>query len=94
MPASVEGSSPSQQREPRRIWDGVGHSFNTRHLRAAMLARGLTAEALADAAGVSRGTSYNALHGKPVRLRTARLLLEALANVQPTLDVGLALTDV
>ena len=36
-----------------------------------MLARGLTAETLADAAGVSRGTSYNALHGKPVRLRTA-----------------------
>jgi len=93
MPASVESSSSSQEREPRRIWDGVGQSFNTGHLRAAMLARGLTAEALADAAGVSRGTSYNALHGKPVRLRTARLLLEALANVQPTLDVGFALTD-
>ena len=93
MPASVESSSPSQEREPRRIWDGVGQSFNTRHLRAAMLARGLTAEALADAAGVSRGTSYNALHGKPVRLRTARLLLEALASVQPTLDVVLALTE-
>ena len=58
-----------------------------------MLARGLTADDLAHIAGVSRGTSYNALHGKPVRLRTARLLLEALANVQPTLDVGVALTD-
>lgn len=58
-----------------------------------MLERGLTAETLAGAAGVSRGTTYNALHGKPVRLRTARLLLEALANVQPTLDVGFALTD-
>lgn len=58
-----------------------------------MLARGLTAEALADAAGVSRGTSYNALHGRPVRLRTARLLLEALASVQPTLEVVLALTE-
>lgn len=58
-----------------------------------MLERGLTAETLAGAAGVSRGTTYNALHGKPVRLRTARLLLEALANMQPTLDVGFALTD-
>jgi hypothetical protein len=34
----------------------------------------------------------SSLHGKPVRLRTARLLLEALANVQPTLDVGFVLT--
>ena len=58
-----------------------------------MIARGLTADSLASAAGVSLGTTYNALHGKPVRLRTARLLLEALANVQPTLDVVLALTD-
>ena len=58
-----------------------------------MLARGLTAESLAEAAGVSRGTSYNALHGKPVRLRTARLILEALASVQPTLRVAFALTD-
>lgn len=58
-----------------------------------MLARGLTAVTLADAAGVSLGTSYNALHGRPVRLRTARLILEALASVQPTLHVVLALTD-
>ena len=54
-----------------------------------MIARGLTAETLAGAAGVSLGTTYNAMHGKPVRLRTARLILEALANVQPTLQGGL-----
>jgi hypothetical protein len=58
-----------------------------------MIARGLTAETLAGAAGVSIGTTYNAMHGKPVRLRTARLILEALANVQPTLRVVFALTD-
>jgi predicted transcriptional regulator len=58
-----------------------------------MLSRGLTAEALACAAGISRGTSYNALHGKLVRLRTARLILEALASVEPTLDVVVALLD-
>jgi predicted transcriptional regulator len=58
-----------------------------------MIARGLTAATLAGAAGVSLGTTYNALHGKPVRLRTARLILEALASVQPTLRVVFALTD-
>jgi predicted transcriptional regulator len=53
-----------------------------------MLVRGLTAETLANAAGVSLGTSYNALHGKPVRLRTARLILEALANRPATLHIA------
>jgi predicted transcriptional regulator len=58
-----------------------------------MIARGLTADTLASAAGVSLGTTYNALHGKPVRLRTARLILEALVSVQPTLPVVFALSD-
>lgn|GEM_PF-6918041 len=92
-PSSSREDARASQREPRPIYDGVGQAFNTRHLRAAMLARGLTAETLAGAAGVSRGTTYNALHGKPVRLRTARLILEAIASVQPTLHVLFALTD-
>jgi transcriptional regulator with XRE-family HTH domain len=89
MPASTDAS----QREPHRIWDGVGQSFDTRRLREAMLIRGFTVETLAAAAGVSLGTTYKVLHGKPVRLRTARLLLEALANVQPTLHLSFPLTD-
>jgi hypothetical protein len=81
------------QREERRIYDGVGQSFNASQLRVAMIARGLTAETLAGAAGVSLGTTYNAMHGKPVRLRTARLILEALASLQPTLHIVCSLTD-
>lgn len=58
-----------------------------------MLVRGLTADSLAAAAGISLGTSYNALHGRPIRLRTARLILEALSGVQPSLRMAAALGD-
>ena len=82
-------------REPgsTTIWDGVDQAFTVGPFRQAMIVRDLTPEGLAAAAGVSRGTVYNALQGKPVRLRTARLILEALASVPPTLHVVFALTD-
>lgn len=89
---SAPGSAASE-RGSTAIWDGVDQAFSVGPLRQAMIVRGLTPEALAAAAGVSRGTLYNALQGKPVRLRTARLILEALASVQATLHVVLALTD-
>lgn len=50
-----------------------------------MLVRGLTADELAVSAEVARATLYNALKGRPTRLRTARRLLEVLAGVEPTL---------
>jgi predicted transcriptional regulator len=71
------------------IWDGDAQSFNVGPLRQAMLVRGFTPEALADAAGVARGTLYNALHGRPTRLRTAHRILAALAETRPILRLGL-----
>jgi len=53
-----------------------------------MVVRGLTADSLSDAAGLSRGTLYSALHGRPTRLGTARSILQALADVEPSLRLG------
>jgi predicted transcriptional regulator len=50
-----------------------------------MLVRALSADELAAAADVARATLYNALNGRPTRLRTARRLLQVLAGVEPTL---------
>ncbi|MBJ7609471.1 MAG: hypothetical protein JF887_08590 [Candidatus Dormibacteraeota bacterium] len=48
-----------------------------------MLTRGFTPDTLRSAAGVAHGTMYNALSGRPTRLRTARRILEALSAVEP-----------
>ena len=69
------------------IWDGELQAFDVRRLRQAMLARGFTADQLAASAGVAPATLYNALHGRPTRLRTARRILEALANRPATIDL-------
>jgi predicted transcriptional regulator len=53
-----------------------------------MLVRGLSADEVAAAAEVARATLYNALSGRPTRLRTARRVLEVLAGVEPTLRLS------
>ncbi|MDQ6847517.1 MAG: helix-turn-helix domain-containing protein [Candidatus Dormibacteraeota bacterium] len=83
-PAAGRGSAPDGDRH-ERVWNGEDRCFNTGTLREVMVMRGLTADSLALAAGVSRGTIYNALTGRPTRLATARRILEALATTAPTL---------
>lgn len=78
--------SPSPGR--RYVWDADGRCFNAGPLREAMLVRGFTADELAAAAALARGTVYNALSGRPTRPRTARRILEVLAGVEPTLRLG------
>jgi DNA-binding XRE family transcriptional regulator len=68
-----------------RVWNGEDRCFNKGTLSEVMVMRGLTADSLALAAGVSRGTIYNALTGRPKRLATARRILEALAATPPIL---------
>jgi DNA-binding XRE family transcriptional regulator len=68
-----------------RVWNGQDRCFNKGTLMEVMVMRGLTAASLALAAGVSRGTIYNALTGRPTRLATARRILEALAATPPIL---------
>lgn len=68
-----------------RVWNGEDRCFHEGTLREVMVMRGLTADSLALAAGVSRGTIYNALTGRPTRLATARRILEALAATPPIL---------
>jgi predicted transcriptional regulator len=74
--------------DTRIIWNGEQQAFNPGILKQAMLVRGFTAETLAQAATVSRGTIYNVLAGRPTRLRTARRVLEALAATEPTLHLA------
>ncbi len=76
------------QRDGHYIWDGQRGCFNGGHLREAMLVRGLTVDEMAADAGLARGTLYNALNGRPTRLRTARRILEVLASAQPTLRLS------
>jgi hypothetical protein len=71
--------------EPRAVWHGETQAFDVGTLKEVMLVRGFTAETLAQAAGVGRGTMYNALAGRSTRLSTARRILEALAAVEPRL---------
>jgi hypothetical protein len=92
-PEMTAPNGAGRGRDQVAIWDGDGQSFNVGPLRQAMLVRGFTPEALADAAGVARGTLYNALHGRPTRLRTAHRILAALAEAQPILRLGLASRD-
>lgn len=68
---------------PSHIWDGARQAFAPAILRTAMLTRGFTPDTLRSAAGVAHGTMYNALSGRPTRLRTARRILEALSAVEP-----------
>jgi predicted transcriptional regulator len=72
----------------RTIWDGDRQVFDVGLLRQAMVVREFAPDTLADAAGVSRGTVYHALTGRPVRIRTARRILEAVAAVEPTIRLG------
>jgi hypothetical protein len=89
--AMVAGSTaptalPPQPYEARcSIWDGERQAFSVGVLKQVMLVRGFTPETLAEAAGVARGTMYNALAGRSTRLNTARRILEALAAVEPRL---------
>ena len=67
----------------RAVWDGNLQAFNVGLLRQVMVTRGFTAETLQLAAGVGRGTIYNVLAGRRVRLSTARQILEVLATTPP-----------
>lgn len=78
------GSAPDDNRHGR-VWNGEDRCFDKGTLSEVMVMRGLTADSLALAAGVSRGTIYNALTGRPTRLATARRILEALAATPPIL---------
>lgn len=55
---------------------------DTAHLQAEMEARGVTGRDLAKEAGISEGTIYNALHGRPILLRNAKLIAGALQRVE------------
>ena len=86
LDASVTGFESALRGAPRaRVWDGEKCCFNEGRLREVMVMRGFTADSLALAAGVSRGTIYNVLTGRTTRLATARHILEALAAAPPTI---------
>lgn len=86
LAANVTGFDSALRGDPRpRVWDGEKCCFNDGRLREVMVMRGFTADSLALAAGVSRGTIYNALTRRTTRLATARRILEALAAAPPTL---------
>jgi len=53
-----------------------------------MLVRGFTPHSLAVSARVAESTMYNALAGRPTRLRTARRVLETLAGVEPKFELS------
>lgn len=78
----------SPERQPQAIWNGETQTFSAGVLRRAMLVRGFTPDSLAMAAGVGRGTVYNALASRPSRLTTARRLPQTLAGVEPTLRLS------
>ena len=87
-PSRIETPPHAPSTSQRLIWDGDRQAFNVGCLREAMLIRDLTVEALATAANVSSATVYNCLRGRRTHLRTARLILEALRRVQPSLRLG------
>jgi hypothetical protein len=85
-PSSTVTANPDSRR--KWIWDGDRQAFVAGTLREAMLVRGFTPHSLAVSARVAESTMYNALAGRPTRLRTARRVLETLARVEPKFELS------
>ena len=83
---SVAAGAPTDARDTltaTAIWNGERQAFNVGVLKQVMLTRGFTAETLQVAAAIGHGTVYHVLAGRPVRLSTARQVLEVLAAAEP-----------
>jgi predicted transcriptional regulator len=89
LSSTAPSSTVAANRDSRRwIWDGERQAFVAGTLREAMLVRGFTPHSLAVSARVAESTMYNALAGRPTRLRTARRVLETLAGVEPKFELS------
>lgn len=70
-------------RIPATLYDGATHCFDGARLRAAILARGISAAEAPDRAGISENTLLRALRGERVSDRTVIRLYRLLEAHEP-----------